>query len=391
MASDRVPLRTFAASRSPRWVIPSYFVRETVPLYIPFVLVLTLMMLIDTLSWSIANIINNNVSWDLVVRYFINRIPFALTYAISPSLCIVILLALGRLAKDSEIKALWAAGVRPASLLWPFFGLGLLVAGLSFYNSNFLLPRSEKQWQDDWYRISGSGPADPSLSIQSYSDAKKQYIFHAGRIQVKRLETATANTAPSNEAVRFDEHSYDLFGVMIQTPQYTLTAQRGVWDKTAGTWELFNVFKTSSLGNATARPTPPSSEVRMVIPFTGDASFNPFSLPPKNLYLSELFDRVQSSGITVRERFEAEFELNKRFSDPLAALLLAVLGGALGLTINNRAWAAVVVFGLLFGYWTFWTFGKSLAETQALTPVLAAWFPALVFSVASAVALKRLW
>jgi lipopolysaccharide export system permease protein len=392
MASDRIPIRVFTPRRNPRWVIPGYIVRETLPLYLPFVLVLTLMMLIDTLSWSIGKIIENNISLDLVLRYFINRVPFALTYAISPSLCITILLALGRMAKDSEIKALWAAGVQPAKLLWPFVGLGLLVGSLSFYNSNMLLPRASKQWEDDWYRITGSGPSDPSLTIQSYSDQKTHTLFHAGRIQVKKLGSNSSNPRDINAVAQFDENNYELSGIMIQTPKETLTARTGNWNKRAGSWELFNVFRTPHLANnASTRPNPPTSEVRLVVPFTGDASFNPFSLPPKNLYLQELLARVKSTGITVKEHFEAEFELHRRFSDPVAALLLAVLGGALGLTISNRAWAAVVVFGLLFGYWTFWTFGKSLAETQALTPILAAWLPAMVFGLASMFAVRRLW
>lgn len=353
----------------PRFRLPWYVLREVLPLYLFGLATLLVLLLIDLFSALAAIILRNQPPALLVLQTVLDRLPYLLTYSMAPAVAFAVLIGLGRLAKDSELKAAFAVGVPPLRLLWPLLLFGVFMCGLSFANSNYWQPFADQRFMEDLPRLWYNQTTPRYETTQSYPDPSTGNLFHAGEV------SATKNPSVAN-----------LYGVMVITPQGAYTAQTGAWDSRAKRWELYNAYLSS-----------PSDAMGTTLPKRFDRkSFHfpitilPLQPPAKFLGLNALRQQATNPALDPKARYEASFTLQRRFADPLAALIMAFIGGALGLTVANRAWGFAWVIVLVFAYYVLWTFGANLAGSQAASAVVAAWLPSIVFALGGVVAVRRL-
>jgi lipopolysaccharide export system permease protein len=350
--------------------LPAYLVREVAPLYLVGLAGILILLLIDLFSVLAAFILSNHPPATLVLRTVIDRMPFFLSYMLAPGLAFAVLVGLGRLAKDSELKAAYSTGVSPAGLLLPLILLGVAVGAVSFVNSNFWQPGSDERFNADVYEIVRNQPLPNYKEVQSFPDPASGTLFHAGTV-----------TAVSGEPLQAR-----LDGVMVITGDGTYTAPTGLWDAERKVWELYNAFLTKET-DASGQTEPARSDT-LTFPFNSDLT--PLRSDAKYLSFTDLRDQLRDPSLSVEQRYEAVFQMNRRFNDPLAPVAMALVGGALGLTVRNRAWAFTWVILLVFGYYVAWTFGTNLAASRAVTPALAAWLPSIVFFLGGIVTARRL-
>lgn len=351
-----------------------YLLREVTPLYAVGIVTLLVLLIIDFFASLAGVFLRSRPPIALVGQLLLDRLPFLLSYSLAPALAFAILIGLGRLAKDSELKAAYALGVRPAGLLAPLLALGVLVGGLSFLNANWWQPIADARFLDDYYRVFNGQPAPRFQETQSFASRDGRLLFHAGAM----------TPDPT------DDRKARLSGVMVleadpaRPGQNAVhTALSGEWDSAARTWELYSASTVRGAGGST-----PVRTDRLSFPFEYDLP--PFKLPPEHLGLDELRRRAASPSIGPDERYAAHFALQRRLADPMAALAMALVGGAMGLTVANRAWAFAGVIGLIFGYWILWTLGQDLAAGQSVNFAVAAWLPVAIFSAGGLAALRRL-
>jgi lipopolysaccharide export system permease protein len=347
--------------------VPLYLLRETVPLYAVGVLTILVLLMIDYFASLLGYALINRPPITLVLQSLADRIPFFISYMLAPALAFALPVGLGRMAKDSELKALYATGVRPISMTWVLLVFGLAVTGLSFLNANYWQPEAEARFKTTWYKLFNAEPSR-NLDTKSYASLDGRTIFHAGTIAPRTDDPKTA----------------DLWGVVIISPQGTYTATRGLWNSRAQQWELYSPFRTDPEGRLDATP-----EIRRT--FTFEAALEPDARLPENLNLPDLIERASlTKGISVQDSFEANYRLQRRFADPLAALVMAFAGAVFGLLVPNRAFAFAGTIVIVALYWGVWITGQNLAAAQAVPFWLAAWLPPLVFAVGSLLAARRL-
>ncbi|HEX2864738.1 MAG TPA: LptF/LptG family permease [Deinococcales bacterium] len=352
-----------------RFRLPWYVLREVLPLYLIGMATLLVLVMIDLFSALAAIILRNQPPAWLVLQTVLDRLPYLLTYTLAPAVAFAVLVGLGRLAKDSELKAAFASGVPPLRLLVPLLLFGLVMSGLSFVISNYWQPFADERFMEDLPRLWYNQTTPRYETAQSYPDPASGNLFHAGQV------SATKDPAVAS-----------LYGVMVITRKGTYTAQTGTWDSRTKRWELYNVY-LSTPSDATGATLPQRFDRKS---FSFPVRVLPLQPPAKYLPLADLRRQAVNASLDPRARYDAVFTLNRRFSDPLAAVIMAVIGGALGLTVANRAWGFAWVILLVFVYWVCWTFGANLAGSQAASAAVAAWLPSLVFAAGGAVALRRL-
>ncbi len=346
---------------------PFYLLREFVPLYLIGLFTILTLLMIDFFAFLAAQFINNHTPIDVMLRALVDRMPFFLSYMIAPSLAFAVLVGLGRLAKDSELKAVYSSGVRPITLLVPILLVGVLVSGFSWVNENIWRPSADERFKTSFYAIWHSEPPR-NQSLKSFASEDEKTLYHAGSILPDKGNKQLAQ----------------LTGVMITTDKGIYTATSGRWDSSAKTWELYNVFFTTD----SETPAVGIPEARRVFPFT--LPVEPDLVPPEALPLPALIARASNKVLSSSERYDAQFKLHRRFSDPLAALLMSIVGGALGLTISNRAWGFAGTIAMIAVYWGLWQIGFNLSSAQAVAAPLAAWLPSIVFGIGAAFGLRRL-
>jgi lipopolysaccharide export system permease protein len=346
-----------------------YLLFEFLPLFLVGVAIMLVLLTLNLFAVFLAIFLNNRASLGLIVQLVLDQFPQFLSLLLAPSLAFCILVGLGRVARDSELKAIFASGVRPIVLLVPILAIGLLVTALSWVNENIWRPSADAHYLKTYYAIIHTEP--PRIQgLKSYANDAGD-LFHAGSLAPRAEEPNIA----------------DLSGVMVVTQSGIYTATKGLWNGSSKTWELYNVFYKPNTLQDGFQEIP---EPRHVFEFT--PPIEPDLRPSDQVSTAELQTRAMndSRSLSSAEVYDANFKLQRRFADPLAALMMALVGGALGLTISNRAWGFAATIGLMAAYWSLWQIGFNLAATQAIPAFIAAWLANAVFGVGAIFGLRRL-
>ena len=96
--------------------LASTLLRETAGLYLLGVATICLLQSVDLLSVLARFLVQNQASLADTGRLLLYKVPWFLHLGLPVAVVFAVLLACGRMAKDSELKAAYASGVSPASL-----------------------------------------------------------------------------------------------------------------------------------------------------------------------------------------------------------------------------------------------------------------------------------
>lgn len=339
--------------------------REVLRMYVVGLALFLILQMTDVISGTVGRALSTHASFSQYMMALLVYLPTIFTRALVVAVPFSILLALSRLQNDSELKATAAAGVRPVSLIWPLLLPFALVGVLAFWNTGTIMPAGLDRWERIWRDIYGQG-VQPIANQDRYTYAPVGGLYYAGLVQPD---------AQGSKA--------QLLGVMVQRGNETLTAQTGTWDARAQTWRLDSVWRT------VPGKRPEFLAGGITVP-QNDALLPP-PPDPKKISNIQLRKELQSGKLYGETRRVYEYTLATRYADPFTPVAFALAAGALGLLFRNRvaALAGVVVFVATF-YALWWALMPQLARVGAMNPVLAAWFPSLLFLAVGAVLAWRL-
>lgn len=339
-----------------------YLLREVLPLYLVGFVVFTILMTTDLLSSTVGVMLRNRTPLDQALLMFALRMPDFISKALPVAVPFAILLGLGRLAKDSELKVIFTSGITPGRLVTPLLLLGAVVSGILFFLDANVRPVANARWWDTINIVYNGAP--PPKEEQLFTQVQDGVLYSASSIR-----QTTPNMA-------------QLSGVMVRSPEGTYTAMGGQWDSKQQTWELFSVWKVSGTGQA------PAFEPRKTFAYRGQlVEFTPL---PEYLSIPEIQRKLATGNISLETERSLRFELQRRFAEPLSALCFAFAAAALGMLLRDRSWAFISVILLIFVYYVLWSYTPELAKVGALPVWIAAWLPDGVFVLLGAGLLRRL-
>ena len=348
----------------------TYLLRETSGLYLLGVAAFCLLLSIDTLTTWASFLIEQNASIFTVLKLMLYQTPFFLHLSLPIAAVFAVLLATGRLAKDSELKAAYASGISPLSLLGPLLLFGLLVSAVAVLNNGYLEPRGEIA--QDVLEASFYNARPSSETQRDVSFHQPDGIFHAARIR----------TDPD------DRTRAELTGVLVYGSDGAVwSARYGTWDSVAKTWTLEEVEVLPPRG---AQQTLPRERARVTLPFDLEADAGASLRAADNLTLSELYARIGRARSAGQNIAGDLFDFHRRLADASSALIFVLIAGALGLTLRGRAAGFGWTIVLLVCFFALWTLSESFFEQSVLSPVLAAWLTTLVVGAVGALLSLRL-
>ncbi len=338
-----------------------YLLAETTWLYIFGVLAFCLLLSIDRMvSWA-SFFLERDASAATVGGIMLNSLPEFLYLAMPAAIAFAVLLATGRLAKDSELKAAYSNGVPPFRLLGAMLFFGAIVSSLALLNSSYLLPRAEQN-KDRLVEMAFTTipPAETQrdVAFRTTDDG----IFYAGRI--RRDAGAIRTQAEIN-------------GILVRRADgTTITAANGTWDSEAKTWTLTDAQTVDAEGKA-------SSQGELVLPF--DVR-NPDQQLTDDEYLTltDLWQRVRDQGAVGGETRDALYTFHKRIADALSALVFAFIACVLGLELHGRSAGFGWTIVLILVFWVLWTLSQNLFKQGVLPPTMAAYFSVIIMGLVGA-------
>lgn len=339
--------------------------RETTGLFLLGVAGVSLLLSIDLLSVLARFLIEQEATPATVARLLAAKLPWFLHLGMPVAATFAVLVAGGRMARDSELKAAQAGGIAPRALLGPLLVWGLAISGLAVVVNGVIEPRAERRYQEIIDGFLYTRP--PAASERDVSYLVGETIFHAARVRADRTGGDDAR----------------LEGVLVRLPDGTLlTARSGTWRGDEGTWALGDGWRMPPDG----APEPRAPEV---LPF--DLEVDPRSALARGetLPLGELTARIAERRAAGADTSDLRFDLHRRLADAASAAVFVLVAGGLALRLRGRAAGVAWTIVLVAAFWAAWTLSAALFDRGVLGPLVAAWAtPGAVAAAGSLLAVR---
>ncbi|MEX2502117.1 MAG: LptF/LptG family permease [Trueperaceae bacterium] len=328
---------------------------EITGLFVLGVAAVALLLSIDLLTVLARFLIEQDAEPVQIARLLAAKVPWFLHLGLPVAATFAVLVAGGRMARDSELKAMQAGGVAPSRLLLPLLAWGALVSLAAVAVNGSWEPRAERTYQRIIDTFLYARP--PAATERDASFVVEGTIFHAARIRADLDRPGQAR----------------LDGIVIRRADGTVrTAHSGRWIPDPGRWELES-------GWSHARDADPVQVGPETIAF-------PLALDPDatlaradQLTLGELSTRIAERRAAGADASELRFDLHRRLADAASAFVFVLAAGSLALRLRGRAAGVAWTIALVAAFWALWTFTAALFDRGVLGPAVAAWAtPALV-------------
>ena len=328
-------------------------------MYLLGVAAFCLLLSIDYLSVMASFLLNYDAGLGQVALLLFYKLPYFLHLALPIAGVFAVLLATGRMAKDSELKAAYALAVSPRTFIAPLLGFGLLVSGLAVLNNG---------WAEPLYEARYNRLVESFYTSRPPTERQVNVAFG--------LPDGTIHYAAEIRSIADDPAMADLFGVLVLRPDgSSLQATRGQWDSSRREWLLLDAEEAPAAGDPRG-----VGEVRVPFDYAGD----PASTLKREelLTLTELAaQRANLSAAGAQTRL-VEFSLQRRIADAFSAFCFVLAAAVLGVGVRERSTAFALTIGLIVVFYALWTVSATMFDSSVLTPVQAAWLTPLVVAVA---------
>lgn len=370
-------------------ILTRYILREVLSHALLGGVLFTFVLFTSRLGKILEIIVRDSASVSDVARLVAYFLPEALVVTIPMAVLVGILLGLSRLAADSEITAMRAAGmgaldfVRVISLV----SLGALLLGL--FNSLYLAPHSAAAL----LRLEGR------LKYAQASFEVQPRVFDE---DFKNIVLYVQDVRPGTGAALW-RHVFlaDLTqpaSPRITTANEALVTQEQTGDGSGGLHLLLRDGSQHEISSADANQynieTFASADLPMQSGAQDDTHISRSDTPILALSLAELRVRAsQSAGPGGEKRSRPyRIELNKRFSYPFACLVLMLVGVPLGLASKRggKSTGFVVTILLVVTYYVISLIGTALATQGKLPPFIGVWAANILFTLAGSILLQQL-
>lgn len=348
------------------------FVQLIAPFFFGFFLFVTIIA-IDPIMTAMQNAVNENVPFEVVWRWFYNRLPQDMIYTFPMSVLLANLMVFGRMSKDSETTALKAGGTNFFRTMFPVIMFAILVTAVSFVFNETVVPKANANARRI-KKVEINKAVEPETTENAILRTSDGSFAYARRVYERRQFM---------EQVLLEY--YDSEGVLKKR----VSAPKATWDGNA--WTMENAVEQIYENNELASPT---AIVRLKLDIKeGPKDFARESKRPVEMSYKELKDRIEAyERSQFMDTTEMRVGLAMKTSLPFAAVFFAIIGASYGLQ-NNRG-GTFIGFGVsifvIFVYYILMSTFLALGRAGYLPPMLAAWGQNIVFGFIGFMTVKRI-
>lgn len=337
---------------------------------------------IGTYFFSIALIISISIVFDvnenlakftqyhapfeaIVFDYYANFIPYFANLFSALFVFIAVIFFTSKMAGNSEIIALLAAGISFRRLLRPYMFTCVLLAGLSYYLSAYVIPHGTviRQNFESMYKNKKKKTSAENVQlqvapgviayIQHYdNNAKRGYGFCLDKFENKKLVSHLTAMEIQYDTISDSKYHWKL-------SSWKLRQLKGLREHiTSGAKKdsLIQMEPTDLVYSKGQQET--------------------FTSPELKDYISKQIDR--GSGNVV----QYQVEYHKRIASSFASFILTIIGASLSARKRKGGMGLYLGIGLAlsFAYIMLQTISATFAINAGFPPMLAAWMPNIIFA-----------
>ena len=348
-------------------ILDWYIIKKFIGTYIYAILLIISIAIVFDFNENLSKFTQYHAPWRAIIfDYYANFIPYYSNLFSPLFVFIAVIFFTSKLAGNSEIISMMAAGVSIRRLMRPYMISCILIAGLTFYLNSFVIPHGTviRQNFESLYRNSKKNTSAENVQlqvakntvayIQHYDDQYKQgYGFSLVKFKNKKIVSH-------------------------------MTAMEIQYDTVADTkyhWKVTN-WKIRTLKGLKEHIQSGASKDTVLLMEPTDLVYSKgqqetFTSPELLSYISKQTSR--GSGNVVQ--YEVEF--HKRIAMSFSSFILTIIG--LSLSSRKRKGGMGLYLGiglaLSFGYIMLQTVSATFAIQADTPPILAAWIPNIIFAI----------
>lgn len=350
----------------------------TIPLLIGL-LAFLLMLVGNTLFALLDQMMRQKWPVAYVARVLLFNIPTVLVWTLPIASAVGASLATSRLARDSELTALRSAGIPLTRAFAPLVGVGLALAATGIYLSEKVVPWAWEQQRDVQSVLNNL----PENAIESATIIPiENYVFSFARAEGKRDPKTGNKTFHVYDATILERNQ--------DAPPRISTAAQGTYRPQQFTFEKVAVHAFHPDGTPDYELTAQTEEISVNLEKVNSFS-NVGDEQLVNLSSAVLLERARSERTPGRAVVYAMARWRK-IGLPLMCLPMALFAVPLAIRFARAGTFAALLLALMMVFLS--VLALTGAEVAALNgwlpPLLAALLPALLFTGAALVFLRRL-
>lgn len=361
-------------------IFTRYILREVASHAIIGGVLFTFVLFMRDLGHILELVVRDSASVTDVLRIFAYLLPSFLIVTIPMSVLVGILLGLSRLAADSEITAMRAAGMGVLSFVRIVSIVAAFAVALGLFNSLYLAPRS----------AAGTLALENSLkSTQASFEVQPRVFYEDFRNYVLYIQ----DVRPASGAALW-HHVFLADLTQPANPNITTADEAVVVSNDPRSIRLHLIDG----GQHQTSPTDPnqynistfaSTDLPIQTGIQEDTHLGRSDTPILALTLPELWRLSHSADSRARLY---RIELNRRFSYPFACVVLMLIGVPLGLSSKRggKSTGFVLTIALVFIYYFLSQIGIAFAKNGKLPPFLGVWGANLLFAAAGILLLYQM-
>jgi LPS export ABC transporter permease LptG/LPS export ABC transporter permease LptF len=358
-----------------RTTIDRYVLKEILPPFFLALLIFTFLLVLPPVMDYLENLLAKGVTWGTAARILWTLLPQALGLTIPMAVLVGVLIGLGRMSGDRESVALLACGVSPYRLLRPIGILALITTAVTAYVMIVSIPNANQTFREITFGVV-TQTVETDIQPRVFFQQFPGWVLYPreepdpGQSGWKKL--MVARTGDGRTTIYFAERG------------------RLVVDKEKRAVDLVltdgYIYETGKGDTGTTR-----FAADMVLGLNPDDVFPKINLQPglNEKTIAQLradADTKRAKGMSAHPEVIA---IQQKFSFPVACLVFALIGLALGLSVAREGKLASFVIGVLviFAYYIVMFLSESLTKGHYLNMYLTRWLPNIVLGVFGVAAL----
>lgn len=357
-------------------IMDRYLIGQLIPPFLFSVgLVATLGVAIAYLSDLANKIVDKHLPLIEALEILLLKIPEFVAYSLPVAIMLATLITYGRLSSDSELIALRGCGISLYRIITPALILSILVTGITFLISEFVVPAANYQ--------------ATSILVNSIQEEhafwQNKDIFYPEFEEVQLPNGSKERRLKSLVyAENFDGKKMKDLTVLKWTKkglEQIVLSDNASWNNQTKKWDFFNgtIYKLES--NASFGNSSSFKHEKIALP---KAAFD-FALQGRDPYEMNITEAKQYMKILrlVGDTKKLTFfsvRTEQKIAFPFVCIVFGLVGSALGSRPHqvSRATSFGLSIAIIFIYYLLAFFMGSLGMIEILTPTMAAWLPNLI-------------
>ena len=348
-------------------ILDWYIIKKFIGTYIYAILLIISIAIVFDFNENLSKFTQYHAPWRAIIfDYYANFIPYYSNLFSPLFVFIAVIFFTSKLAGNSEIIAMLAAGVSIKRLMRPYMLSCVVIAGLTFYLNSFVIPHGTviRQNFETLYRNSKKNTSAEDIQlfvaknttayIQNYDDQyKRGYGFSLVKIKNKKIVSHLTAMEIQYDTIADSKYHWKLSNWKIRT-------LKGLKEhiQSGATKDTVLLMEPTDLVYSKGQQ-------------------ETFTSPELLDYISKQTSRGSANVV----QYEVEF--HKRIAMSFSSFILTIIGLALSSRKRKGGMGLSLGIGLAlsFSYIMLQTVSATFAIQANTPPMLAAWIPNIIFAI----------